>query len=63
MDKSKIMTLAIPIMVSAGMSFEAFASPVTKIEDKMVYVTVSMPPTPIASLVSYYPADADQSRF
>lgn len=63
MDKSKILALAIPLMVSAGMSFEAFASPVTKIEDKMVYVTVSMPPTPIASLVSYYPADADNTDF
>lgn len=48
---------------AVALALPAMAVPVTSIADKTVYVPGHMAATPIASLVSYAPADADELDF
>ena len=50
-------------LAAAHLTLPAVAVPVTSISDKTIYVPGSMPATPIASLVGYSPADADELDF
>lgn len=56
-------TRLVSALATAVLTLPVMAVPVTSISDKTVYVPGSMPATPIASLVDYAPADADELDF
>jgi len=62
MKQTLTLTAALAAVMSVS-TLTASASPVTSIEDTEIHVTVSMPPTPIATLLRYQPADAQDALF